>query len=255
LTVTREDGLELKGIGAFAITIAPDREWIRDSFEVEIADCPEWLLPRLAEVLHFPTGDFSPVHHVTHSHVSLSADILQLYKQVSTAREGSRHRTLLSVGGRAAYLCRHGVLAEEPTRDQLTTAGMECGLPRAEAARLLSYCFTHDILKAGEGRGSASYIVGALRRDRLERDSKVLAVVCEHFGEQSPVSTDVFSKRYVATKAGISKDAAGRALDSLLERRLIWEGAPKRLQEKQRQARRFKPTFLGLDVHMASKAS
>jgi hypothetical protein len=56
-TVTRDDGLELKGIGALVIVPpAPGRVWLRDPFEWPIADCPEWLLPQLAEVLRFPNS-------------------------------------------------------------------------------------------------------------------------------------------------------------------------------------------------------
>jgi hypothetical protein len=144
----RDDGLELKGAGQYVVVPpAPGRTWIRDPFEFEIADCPDFLLPQ-PQIQLVRSGLQFRVDTVTGE---IALDLSNPLAELRRAKPGSRRQTLLRVAGMLANRTRQGVLSEKQARQELLASALSVGIASEEAHRIIDYAFTHDRLTtAGE---------------------------------------------------------------------------------------------------------
>lgn len=238
-TVYREDGLELKGAGAFVVVPpAPGRTWLRDPFEFEIADCPDWLLPDVGRGMakHEP---LSVRHDPDTGCVGL--DLGNPLAALRAARPGTRRRALLVQGGRVA-----AGGGSTQARQELHRVAVEVGIADSEASRLLDYCFSTAGGREGKRSNSSCHI------KLSERDLAVLRLVAPRFSRPGvpfrAMSADIFSTRYVAEQVELGHpQKAKRCLDKLVEAGLLWRSPyPKRFAEGVRACNRFRPTYAGL---------
>lgn len=123
----RGDGLELKGVGAYVIVPpAPGRYWIRNPFEFEVAQCPEFLLPQKEELA---ATEGKPVNLVVdRSTGAVTIDLSNPLAELRAAKPGNRRRTLLRTAGRLKYRADRGQIKAEKAWSALAEAARSVGL-------------------------------------------------------------------------------------------------------------------------------
>jgi hypothetical protein len=255
----REGGLELKGAGQYVVVPpAPNRSWLRDPWEFEIADCPDFLRPQPIQRAS------APLHlRVDPTTGEVALDLSDPLSELRRAKTGTRRQTLLRVAGRLAYRARQGLLNEKQTRRELLETALQVGIEESEALRLIEFCFTRNQLKVeqllrGEPGSASNTSCHTTKRD-LEVLSAISRVYLERIGQSGipfeGQAADVFSLRYLMSLTGIEHpQQVSRSLDRLISARLLWRSPkPKRLKAGQRPCNQFRPTYLGMSLAEQSR--
>jgi hypothetical protein len=256
----REDGLELKGAGQYVVVPpAPGRSWIRDPFEFEIAECPDFLLPppkiQLARTsLHL---------RVDSATGEVALDLSNPLSALRQAKPGSRRQTLLRVAGQLAYKSRQGFISDKQARQELFKTALHIGIEASEARRIIEFCFTRNALKVRTDAqspvgGEAETASNASCHIVSERDRAVLSTICNVYLQRIEESgfpfeqqgSDIFSLRYLASLSGLDHpEKVSRSVERLLNAQLLWRSPnAKRLKVGQRPCAKYRPTYAGMSL-------
>ena len=249
-TVTRPDGLELKGAGAYVIVPpAPGRHWLRNPYEFEVADIPDFLLPDLQPTESEPHRLDFLVNEET-GEVSILVELSAPLEAIRAAKPGERHTTVLREGRRA-------FLRGTP-RQKVEQAALSTGLAPQEVQRLVDYISKPSKASNTSGGRARSAHNMSCNIKVTGRDLDVLGAIVAQFDTimartDCPfenVKSDIFSTRFLAEKVGLAHPPqVQRCLSSLQAAGLLWKSPlPKRLKEGQRPCNLYRPTYLGLAV-------
>jgi Bifunctional DNA primase/polymerase, N-terminal len=244
----RRDGLELKGAGSqVLIPPAPGRSWLRDPWEFEIADCPDFLLPQAQE----PKPEKKPLRVVVDGITGeLLFDLSDPLGQLRRAKPGSRHQILLSVSAR---LRLRGPLTGRAYKALLEGA-LEVGLSESEARRVIDYANAHPC-DNWSSKHSSPFPNGSYAL--TERELRVLRTIVARYETKRKLSdlpfeklaSDVFSLRWICRRTGLDhQEKARRSVEKLVAAGLLWRGGTKRLEPGQRPAQKYRPTYAGLTI-------
>lgn len=230
-TFTRRDGIEIKALDAL-LTMPPghgahwlvdeDRQ-ILDPFSFEIAEMPD-------SIFEDETRRYDIAENVNRE---TFVDLEELCVRVSLLRQGNRHSGLLSIAGFAFSLVRSGFFAKKVVYTRLLESAIAVGLEPSEAERVISWARDNDKGRAG----------GAYQLVVRESEKEILRFLAAQL--KSHQWSDIFSARYVSGALGIPKSTVSDCLRSLLNRKLLWDGGTKRLQDGIRPARRYGVTKRG----------
>lgn len=258
-TIYRPDGLELKGAGAYtAVPPAPDRSWLRDPFEFEIAPCPDWLLPQPDSV----TARHTPLEVTldpTTGEVFL--DLSDPLARIRSARPGGRRRTLLQQAGRVKYRTDRGQGDAETAKTALLDAALSAGVEYSEAQRVIAWVFsrpTSNNVALSSSGGKDAECINTIVTRVTERDLAVLGAVCAKFEEASlhtgrpfeRLGATGFSLRWLGERCDLKHpEMVRRCLSALEAAGLVWRHPEAiRLKEGQRAMHRYRPTYAGLSL-------
>ncbi len=160
------EGVDIKGVGGLAIlpSESNNREWIHRPDEVEIADCPRWLLEKIFE--RMTTRTTTKVNHETKNR-SYSPSIISEY---------SRNTTLFD---RALYLSYRSFSFGEVLSDLISLNDNYCSppLPHDEVQSIVDSAFSYvDKEKAERIRAMREKVTSSMWRGTREKNIRSILI-------------------------------------------------------------------------------
>ncbi len=191
--------VDIKGLGGLAILPSGvnNREWVLRPDEVDIADCPEWLLEKIIDRSN--TRTTTKINHKTNNH-SYSPSIIPKYSRNSTLFE------------RALYLSYRSFSPEEVLSDLISLNDNYCSppLPHDEVQSIVDSAFSYvDGENSEKIRAMREKVTSSMWRGTREKNirSILIAMLTEDIERYTFHGDDIevsIAYRRISEKTGIS---------------------------------------------------